>query len=133
MRISYKRATVVREQTSSYQRPTLNTKITSASDVHNHLSEYHDQDREHFIMITLDGASRVINTRVISIGTLNQSLVHPREVFRPAILDNAAGVIVAHNYPSGQLDTSIEDRRVTKHLKEVGVLVGTKLDHDDIF
>ena len=120
----------VRENRKPYSRPTLNTKITSATDVYNHLTEYHDLEREHFVAITLDGASRVINTRVISIGTLNQSLVHPREVFRPALLDNAAGIIVAHNHPSGQCEASIEDKRVTKRLKEVGTIIGIELlDH----
>ena len=129
-RLYQRRATVVREQKSSYRRPTLNTKITSANDVYIHLSEYRDLEREHFVAVSLDGASRVISTRVISIGTLNQSLVHPREVFRPAIIDNSAGIIVAHNHPSGQLEPSTEDRRVTKRLKEVGKLMGIELlDH----
>lgn len=130
MKITYKRASAVREKKSSYKRPLLNTKITSAENVYTHLSEYHDLEREHFVAVTLDGASRVINTRIVSIGTLNQSLVHPREVFKSTILDNAAGIIVAHNHPSGQLEPSIEDRRVTKRLKEVGKLIGIELlDH----
>ncbi len=130
MKISYKRAIAVREQKSSYQRPKLNTKITSAEDVYIHLSEYQNLEREHFVAITLNGASRVIQTRVISIGTINQSLVHPREVFRPAIADNAAGIIIAHNHPSNQREPSIEDKRVTKRLKEVGKLMGVELlDH----
>ena len=130
MKSLYKRVSVVREGGSTYTRPKLNLKITSASDVYECLSEYATLEREHFVAITLDGASRVINTRVISIGTINQSLVHPREVFRPAILDNAVGMIVAHNHPSGQLVPSIEDKRVTKRLKEVGVLIGIELlDH----
>ncbi len=130
MRRSYTRVTSVREIKTTYSRPKLNTKITSADDVFKHLSEYKDLEREHFIEITLDGASRVINTRIISIGTLNQSLVHPREVFRPALLDNCAAIIVAHNHPSGQLTPSIEDKRITKRLKEVGTIVGVEvLDH----
>ena len=124
------RASLVREGRNPYCRPKLNQKITSAEDVYQHLAEYCDLDREHFIEITLDGASRIINTRVISIGTLNQSLVHPREVFKPAIMDGAAGIILAHNHPSGQLEASIEDKRVTKRLKEVGELMGIELlDH----
>jgi len=125
-----RRATAVREQHPHYQRPRLRTKLTAAADVYSHLTEYNELEREHFVAVTLDGASRVLNTRVISIGTLNQSLVHPREVFRPAIQDNAAGIIVAHNHPSGQLNPSTEDRRVTKRLKEVGKLIGIELvDH----
>ena len=126
----YRRVTTVREQQSHYQRPVLQSKITSAHDVYMHLAEYRDLEREHFIAVTIDGASRVINTRVISIGTLNQSLVHPREVFRPSIQDNASGIIVAHNHPSAQLAPSIEDKRITKRLKEVGKIIGIELlDH----
>ena len=128
--IKYQRGICVRERKSAYQRPVLQTKITSASDVYQHLAEFHNCDREHFIAITLDGASRIINTRVISIGTLNQSLVHPREVFADAISDRAASIIISHNHPSGQLEPSIEDRRVTKRLKEVGTIMGIELlDH----
>ena len=128
--IKYTRTIAVREHRSPYQRPKLSTKITSANDVYRYLSEYQKLEREHFVALTLDGASRILKTRVISIGTLTQSLVHPREVFRPAILDSAAGIIVAHNHPSGQLTPSIEDRRVTKRLKEVGKIIGIELlDH----
>ena len=106
------------------------SRITSASDVYSLLAEYATQEKEHFLMITLDGASKVIEKRVIHIGTLNQSLVHPREVFRPAILDNAVGVIVAHNHPSGTLEPSRADIQITQRLKEVAKLVGIELlDH----
>ena len=72
----------------------------------------------------------MIEKRVIHIGTLNQSLVHPREVFRPAILDNAAGVIIAHNHPSGTLEASRADIQITQRLNEVSKLVGIELlDH----
>ena len=107
-----------------------NIKITSAEDVHRELQEYALKRQEHFLVITLDGASHIIEKRVISIGTLNQSLVHPREVFADAISDRAAGIIIAHNHPSGQLEPSIEDKRVTKRLKEVGTIMGIELlDH----
>ncbi len=107
-----------------------NVKITSASDVHRELLEYTTKKQEYFLCITLDGASHIIEKRIISIGTLNQSLVHPREVFSDAITDRAAGIIIAHNHPSGQLEASIEDRRVTKRLKEVGSIMGIELlDH----
>ena len=128
--IRYRRATAVRERTSGYFRPKLSARITSARDIDRHLQEYRACEREHFIAITLDGASRIINTKVISIGTLNQSLVHPREVFRDAISDNAAGIIISHNHPSGQLHPSTEDKIITKRLKEVGKLIGIQfIDH----
>jgi DNA repair protein RadC len=107
-----------------------NIKITSAEDVHRELQEYTHKKQEYFLVITLDGASHIIEKRIISIGTLNQSLVHPREVFADAISDRAAGIIIAHNHPSGQLEPSIEDKRVTKRLKEVGTIMGIELlDH----
>ena len=111
------------------QRSTID-RITSAQDVYSLLHEYSTADREHFLLVTLDGASKVINKRVIHIGTINQSLVHPREVFRPAILDNAVGVIIAHNHPSGTLEASRADISITQRLKEVSKLVGIDLlDH----
>ncbi len=105
-------------------------RITSAKDVYQALAEYSCKQQEYFMLITLDGASKVIEKRVIFIGTLNQSIVHPREVFRPAILDNAAGVIIAHNHPSGTLEASRADIQITQRLKEVAKLVGIELlDH----
>ena len=107
-----------------------NIKITSAADVHQLLQAYCNKKQEYFLCITLDGASYLIEKRVISIGTLNQSLVHPREVFADAVSDRAAGIIIAHNHPSGQLHPSREDSAVTKRLKEVGKIMGIELlDH----
>jgi len=107
-----------------------NKKITSAEDVYHELKEYTDKKQEYFLALTLDGASHLIEKRIISIGTLNQSLVHPREVFADAISDRAAGIIIAHNHPSGQLEASHEDKMVTKRLKEVGKIMGIELlDH----
>ncbi len=105
-------------------------RITSASDVYAQLHDYTTKEKEYFLLITLDGASHIIEKRVIHIGTLNQSLVHPREVFKPAILDNSAGIIIAHNHPSGTLKASRADIQITQRLKEVAKLVGIELlDH----
>ena len=105
-------------------------RVTSAQDVYSLLYEYSTKEKEHFLLLTLDGSSHVIEQRVIHIGTLNQSLVHPREVFRPAIIDNSAGVIIAHNHPSGTLEASRADIQITQRLKEVAKLVGIELlDH----
>ena len=111
------------------QRQTID-RITSAQNVYTLLHKYTSKEKEHFLLITLDGASKVIGQYVIHIGTLNQSLVHPREVFRPAILDNSAGIIIAHNHPSGTLEASRSDISITQRLKEVSKLVGIDLlDH----
>ena len=120
----------IREERSQYHRIKANPVITTASRAYEHLHEYHHLDREHFMAITLDGSSRVINTHIISIGTLNQSIVHPREVFYPAIKDKSAAIIIAHNHPSGQLSPSAADKQVTTRLKDAGKLIGIDVvDH----
>ena len=107
-----------------------NKRITSAKEVYEELKEFSRKNQEHFLSITLDGASHIINTRIVFIGTLNQSMVHPREVFADAIADRAAGIIIAHNHPSGTLEASRADIQITQRLKEVSKLVGIELlDH----
>ena len=107
-----------------------NKRITSAQDVFKELHSFSIKNREHFLTITLDGASHIINVRTVFIGTLNQSIVHPREVFADAIADRAAGIIIAHNHPSGTLEASRADIQITERLKEVSKLVGIELlDH----
>jgi DNA repair protein RadC len=80
--------------------------------------------REHFVALHLDARNAPIGYEVISIGTANASLVHPREVFRSAIISGAVGVIVAHNHPSGDPSPSREDLQVTERLVEAGKLLG---------
>ncbi|BFU77068.1 DNA repair protein RadC [Arcobacter sp. 15-2] len=107
-----------------------NKKITDASDVYEELKKYRDKRQEYFLSLYLDGANHLCETRVITIGTLNQSLVHPREVFAPAIEQRCASIIVAHNHPSGVLIPSKEDIEVTKRLQESGKILGIELlDH----
>jgi len=107
-----------------------NKKITDASDVYEELKKYRDKRQEYFLSLYLDGANHLCETRVITIGTLNQSLVHPREVFAPAIEQRCASIIVAHNHPSGMLSPSMEDIEVTKRLQESGKILGIELlDH----
>ena len=94
------------------------------------LQEYRNKKQEYFICLTLDGANQLINKRVITIGTLTSSLVHPREVFADAITDRAASIIVAHNHPSGSLRPSQADIQVTERLKQASLMLGIELiDH----
>ncbi len=94
------------------------------------LSDIRDKKQEYFVCLTLDGANRLIAKRVITIGTLTSSLVHPREVFADAITDRAASIIVAHNHPSGSLEVSRADKEVTGILKKSGELLDIELvDH----
>ena len=105
-------------------------KIQNASDVYKLVSDLKEKKQEYFLTLTLDGAARLIQKRVVFIGTLNQSLVHPREVFADAILDRAAGVICVHNHPSGNIQPSREDIAVTKKLVEAGKIIGIRImDH----
>jgi len=86
--------------------------------------------RESFFVLLLDGRNRVLGFRVISTGGLQAAPVHPREVFAAAIREGAAGLVVAHNHPSGDPSPSADDRRVTERLRRVGDLIGIEvLDH----
>jgi len=84
--------------------------------------------QEHFILLTLDGARRLIRTHTVSVGTINATLVHPREIFAPAIEDRANSIVIAHNHPSGSLNIGNKDKEVTKRIKDAGELLGIKLD-----
>lgn len=87
-------------------------------------------DREEFVIIGLDGKNRTIFFNSVSVGSLNASIVHPREVFKMAILGNAASLILCHNHPSGDPVPSPEDIEITKRLVAAGELLGIKiLDH----
>ena len=79
---------------------------------------------------SLNGANEIIATRVVTVGLVNQSQVHPREVFADPITDRAAGIIVAHNHPAGSVKPSNADRKITVRLREAGDLLGIRLvDH----
>ena len=105
--------------------------IKNPSDIASHyIEKLRDLKKEHFIAVFLDSKNKIIKDEVISIGTLNSSLVHPREVFKEAIKCSANSVILVHNHPSGSVEPSDEDYRVNKVLVETGNLVGIKvLDH----
>ncbi len=104
--------------------------IVDDNDVLPLLTDIRYKKQEHFMVITLDGANRVIERRIITVGTINASLVHPREVFADAITDRAASIVVAHNHPGGSLEPSQPDLAVTKRLRDAGKLLGIQLfDH----
>ena len=95
------------------------------------LQQYLDgADREHFVVLLLDTQNQIIGIHTVTVGTLDASLVHPREVFKTAILANAASVLLAHNHPSGDPTPSAEDLVVTRQLNEAGITIGIEvLDH----
>ena len=92
-----------------------------------------DQEKEHFYVMHLDVKNRVKLVELVSMGTLNASLVHPRETFRRAIIAGSASIIVAHNHPSGDVEPSDEDTKTTKLLFEAGQLLGITLNDHVIF
>jgi DNA repair protein RadC len=104
--------------------------VFSPGDVARRLGKERKAVKEHFVVFHLDTQNKIVNKEVVSVGTLNAALIHPREVFRSAIASNCASVIVAHNHPSGSLEPSEEDVQVTSRLKKAGELIGIQVvDH----
>jgi len=105
-------------------------KIGSPSDIYPWLWGYAEKKQEHFIVFCLNGNNEIQSRRVVTVGLLNSSQIHPREVFAPAVLERAASVILAHNHPSGNLIPSEEDLKVTERLRVAGDILGIPvLDH----
>lgn len=98
--------------------------------VFDYLRPYGKEEQEHFIVLMLDGAHKIKNVKVVSIGLVNRTLVHPREVFAPAIDNRSTAIILAHNHPSGNLEPSSDDLETTYRLKKAGQMLGIEvLDH----
>ncbi len=105
-------------------------KIVTPADLLPHIRHYADRKQEHFLCASINGANEILNIRVVSIGLIDRSPVHPREVFADALADRASAVIVAHNHPSGGLTPSPNDLDMTSQLKSAGLIVGIELlDH----
>jgi DNA repair protein RadC len=105
-------------------------KISQPPDIMPLIRHMADRKQEHFLCISLNGANEVIASRTVSVGLVNTTQVHPREVFADPITDRASAVIVAHNHPSGNLDPSREDMAITQKLKAAGETLGIQLlDH----
>ncbi len=105
-------------------------KIQHPADIVPFLRHYSVRKQEQFICVSLNGAHEISAIRVVSVGTLTHTLVHPREVFADPLADRAASVILAHNHPSGTLEPSCEDLDLTKRLYQAGSLLGINvLDH----
>jgi DNA repair protein RadC len=94
------------------------------------MSDFKGLDKEHFRAVLLNTKNHVLKTVEISVGSLDASLVHPRECFRPAVAASAASIILLHNHPSGDPEPSADDIAITKRLKETGQVLGIEvLDH----
>lgn len=104
--------------------------INSAKDVVAQLQELRIAKKEHFVVLYLNARNQLAHKETISVGILNASLIHPREVFEPAIKNLAAQIIIAHNHPSGDLESSADDMEITKRLIESGKILGIEIiDH----
>ncbi|MGP1523510.1 MAG: RadC family protein [Treponema sp.] len=110
--------------------PAPGAKICSPHDLLPLLQHYTLEQREHFLCVSLNGAQEVTAIRTVSVGTLNRTLIHPREVFADPLKERAAAVILAHNHPSGNCNPSINDTDITKRLLKVSEIIGIHLlDH----
>lgn len=118
-------------RTNKLHKKGFKQKISNAKDVFNHFADdLASLKQEHFIALYLNTKNQIINEHLVSKGTLNASLVHPREVFNPAVKASANSVILVHNHPSGDPTPSKEDETVTKNLVDAGELLGISiLDH----
>lgn len=118
----------IKEEHNQYLKPF--TRFTSPEQVFDTFSFLRQETKEYFYSIHLDGKNRICCVDEVSVGSLNQSVVHPREVFKTALLSSAAAIILLHNHPSGDPTPSREDMEITRRLREVGELIGVKvLDH----
>src|SRR5207249_11050023 len=105
-------------------------RIECAEDVLPLLADITRKSQEHFVCISLNGANEVIEKRIVTIGLLDRSLVHPRDVFADVIADRAAAVIFAHNHPSGDLQPSEADLKTQEQLVQAAKILGIRvLDH----
>ena len=104
--------------------------INSPKDVFARCQDFNGIAKEVFKVFLLDSNNAVISSEIVSIGTLNMSVIHPREIFKLAIIKGANAIILVHNHPSGNIEPSREDMEVTQRLREAGELLGIKiLDH----
>ena len=126
-RVDIVRIKMVREGSTKYE----NRKIETPFDAYVLLKNFlEDSDREKLLVVCLDTKNQPINICTVSVGTLNSSLVHPREVFKTAILSNSNQIMLAHNHPSGISAPSNEDKAMTSRIKDAGVILGIELiDH----
>jgi DNA repair protein RadC len=117
----------LRELQTDYSQPII---IRNPSDIVEQMSDIRKWTKEAAVVFFLDTKGDVTGREIISIGTLNTSLIHPREVFRNAVIKNASRIILAHNHPSGSVEPSQEDREITKRIKESGEIIDIPLiDH----
>lgn len=120
----------VRDRSLPYETNHVSSPDVAIGILKTFINECCHTDRESFVVMCLDTKNKVTALTLVSIGTINNTLVHPREVFKAAILSNSASIILAHNHPSGDANPSHEDIEVTKRIKDAGSIIGIEvIDH----
>jgi DNA repair protein RadC len=105
-------------------------RVRSARDIYSYFKEFETEDREYFITVGLNTKNEVLYREIVTIGTLDASIVHPREAFKKAIMCSAKSIIIAHNHPSGDTTPSRDDEEVTRNIKKAGEILNIPLlDH----
>ena len=118
------------EELKKYAATKKGDHITGPKTVYEALLDKTLIDHEEFYAISVDGQHHITKIHTVTTGLVNRTLVHPREIFRNAIIDNAVAIIVAHNHPSGSLDPSTEDKQITKSISDASKIIGIDLlDH----
>lgn len=108
----------------------LEAKVRSPADIIPYVQNYAIKQQEHFITVCLSGAHEILSIKVTSVGTVNRTIIHPREIFADAIKNNAAAIIVCHNHPSGNCEPSMDDIETTNKIVEASSILGIPvLDH----
>ena len=108
----------------------FDSSMSSPSAVYEATIDYRFKRQEHFVVLTLNNKNMIISKCLISIGTVSETIVHPREIFRQAVVDNASSIVLVHNHPSGNTAPSREDIEVTSRIEKAGALLGIRLlDH----
>lgn len=129
VRINFYKLKMVKEDSGLYEVPVIKSP-TEVYQAAKQLLALHEEPEEHFCILCLNVKNKIVGVHTISIGSLNASIVHPREVFKAALLNNANGIICLHNHPSGDPEPSRDDIETTRRLVEAGEIMGINvLDH----
>jgi DNA repair protein RadC len=130
IQVSFERVVLVREKVGRYELPKAIRSPEDAYKAITTLTNVQEEAQEVFGILILNTKNKVVAAHEVSRGTLNSSMVHPREIFKPAVLHNAAGIVCFHNHPSGDTVPSKEDIEVTERLVAAGEILGIiVMDH----
>jgi DNA repair protein RadC len=130
IQVSFERVVLVKEKVERYDLPRETTSPEKAYNAITAITNVQEEAQEVFGILVLNTKHKIVAVHEVSRGTLNNSMIHPREVFKPAVLHNAAAIICFHNHPSGDPEPSKDDIKITKRLVEAGEIMGIEiLDH----